>query len=230
MFLNNKTIKTEDFIEKIQAGGEFLLPRVEITVGMKVVRGHGKLIAKKEGLFANIKLSKNAIAPGIPTGIQTRKDCWSIKGRIQEGPNFKSSKAWCIQGQWASLGMLGLKLDSITLLPEKEESLNREQSLRRFKRVIPGGAPMLWREPCSMQFIAIFLNAELIFKNTATVYEEKNPFFGPTGRSVLDTFLDLGDDYDFALRQVNENVHLHIRGKDALKNGSREDHWRLVLS
>jgi hypothetical protein len=207
--------------------GESPVSKIVLSAEGQTTRGSGVLKVESDRLALWLEPGTKNIMPKRGRNIWTEKNFWSISGLIDGELAFSCNRVSPGQrrDRWRSGKTLRttqeLHLSGIEVKPAGWDKLSNAQKRKALNLLKPKG-----RKSPKVEFEAVLVGCEQVFRNAGTYIKTKNDFLGTRETSSADTFIDRGRDYDFALIKEGDDLHVHLRSKAEFRSKSEEDDWR----
>jgi hypothetical protein len=219
----------DQFVTAIRKGDEkFRVSKITLKAEGQIIRGQGSLSVVGDDFKIDLEVAQRYNVPEPQRELWKPADAWKISGLIEGALKFTSdwvspqghSRSW-VFGRKSGF-IQHLRLDRINLVPMGFDALSEAKRARILQR------PRVKRAKYpDVEFHAVLFDCEPVFLNAGTDTKVRNDFLGAySGGSALDTFLDRGREYDFALIKKDGDTHIHFRSKSQFHSVSEQDDRR----
>lgn len=218
---------TADELSKLIRVGDVKLPVMRIALKAKgeKITGHGLLQVEDDEWMLEFEPLTPTRVPVPKLGIRKPEDIWSLSGLIENELKFSSKSASYAGHTEFSQGrrprtVYRLRLANIDVDAVGSDGLTTKQKDRLFGRTTKRS-----KYP-KVSFHAVLFSSAPVFLNAQTNTRIRNDFLGVCGGgSSLDTFIDRGHDYDFALINRGGDLHIHLESKSGFRSSCEADDW-----
>ena len=192
----------DEFATSVRKGdAKFRVTRIVLEAEGQTIRGQGLMSVVDDDFRINLEVPQRYKVPDPKREIWKLADAWKLSGLIENDLKFScesvsplgNSPSWHF-GKKPSFVQY-LSLDKINLAPEGFEALSRRTRDKILQR-----PPKKKAKYPDVEFHAVLFECAPTFLNAGTNTRVKNDFLGVCGGGgSLDTFIDRGPAFDFAL-------------------------------
>jgi hypothetical protein len=222
-------MKADDLAAAVREGqGKFRVEKVVIDAGSSKIRGKGLLIVSSEDFELEMTVAPNAV-PRRDKIVWTERDFWHLTGVIEDDLMFRAEhvstsgyrESWRI-GRKPRL-VQTFSFHTVELFAVGFDALSAWQRRKLTDR--PSKRRPKPRHP-SVEFAAVLFRCKPTFLNAGTTTDTRNKFLGKRTSFSIDSFVDRGRDFDFALIKDREDLRVHFRSKRAFRSVTEADDLR----
>lgn len=210
------------------------LDRIEVSAGGEKFRGTGVLEVKGDDLQIRVTLSKRSKLPNWHRSVWSEADFWKVRARVEHSVSFTATNVIPIRqitrGDLieSTLRFTSFKLAFARRSTTKYRKLFDEVAAKYRKEEqlpipLPLPAPVKKRKASRIAFAkfeAVVVGCKPIVENVTTLTVTKNSFLGKTTSWDCDTFVEKTSNYEIALIERKDELHIHLRTRGRYKSDS----------
>lgn len=219
----------DEFATSVRKGdAKFRVSRIVLKAEGQTIRGQGLMSIVGDDFHISLEVPQRYKVPQPKREIWKPADAWKLSGMIEGDLRFSSesvsplgnSPSWHFGKKPKFVQYLSL--DKINLAPEGFEALSRRKRDKLLQQ-----SPRKKAKYPDVEFHAVLFECVPTFLNAGTSTRVKNDFLGICGGGdSLDTFIDRGLAYDFALIKKEGDLHVHFRSKSRFRSAAQDDDLR----
>lgn len=180
------------------------------------------ILPHKFQITVNIPAAKEI--PSVPRGVVKVDNFWRMTALVEGRMGVSTNYLFPGPSRLTSDPIVTLSFDVRSL--DLEIKGSDRQTTRQIQRRL--GISPATRKGRSVEFVAVLPNTKPVFVNSGTETKVHHKFLGPVGSSsTSDTFIDATTNFDFALIQRGDDLHVHARSRTGYHGKSQQDDRRL---